>query len=112
MRRSKSTETFDNRAPPISQVAHNLVSKRSSGYALQVASNRNEARAGVGQEITRLGQLSLARTTRARGGEGESEGKGVHGRLEPLALGSFLRRERGRVSRPEHAENGPNNGLI
>ena len=83
----KDTDTFDNRAPPVSQVVQNLVSKISSDYALRVAFDRIEARAGVGQEITRLGQLSLARTTGARGGEGED----VHGRLEPLALGSFLR---------------------
>ena len=85
-------------ATPISQVVHNLVSEKSGDYALRVAADRNEALAR-GQEMTRSGRLSLARTTGARGGEGESEGKGVHGRLEPFALGSFLRQERGWLTR-------------
>ena len=105
----KDTETFDNRAPPISQVVLNLVSKRSSDYALRVAPGREEARAGLGLEITRLGQLSLGSTTGSRGGEGED----VHGRLEPLTLGSFLRKE-GRFpdSKTRKWSRSLNNGLI
>ena len=39
----QDTETFDNRAHPVSQVVHNLVSEKSGDYALRVAADRNEA---------------------------------------------------------------------
>ena len=96
----KDTDTFDNRAPPVSQVVHNLVSKRSSDYALRVAPGTIGMKRVLGWPgdnaigATLVGQYDRSEGWRRRGCAWKA------GTLGPRQL-----LETGRaVSRLEHAE--------